>query len=382
MSLSHATTFTPSAPDELWRLIFRFATLTEESSRLYDTDYTPFRESWLDRLVLDNSLVAKRSVVLVCKHWRSIAMEFLCEHISVEGFLRLRDAQGGSNFGEYIRRLELPTRPIKDTPRLVDVLQQCRRVQILVQPAWLGGRGDNESFWDNLTTGNDARVFDRIRRIDWSTLGTEHAYPTHLARLTAILRASSNLLYFSLRFSVDPFPSIRPSLSLLSVKTLRIHGKMGLPGLRLPNLVQIIVNDIQVTDSSQCVFLGIGPYLRILQLTGYGEGFRFDVLRLSPHLEEFCCTVNRDTILAIGELHPRVSTVRLYCAAYPCEGADVGFAKKSALLHDGTSFPALKRVVLHGSWGKFTEHPRFRMFSGFVGRSGVVVEYPDGRAVP
>lgn len=378
----------PTAPDELWRAIFRFATITTKSSPLYDVDYSPFRESWLDRHSSDDSLSIKKSIVLVCRHWRALGAEFLYEHMEVQTLSKLlgKEDDGFHDIGRFVRRLVLPSRPLADVGggiQLADILKRCRRVEILVQPAWSGGSEDNITFWTDSSgvtlTSSLATLVTHVKRIDWCTIGNESLHDNHCRRLAGVLRVVPNLRYLSLRYNVDPFPGAC-SIPLPSLKTLRLHGEIGIFGLSMPNLEHIIVNNIGVT-SDFCAFSRIGSSLRVIQLEGYGDGYQFDILRLAPSLREFCCSVRRETIVVLGCLHRSIDTVRLFCVRNLDAPAIAGFRKKSVILYDKTALPSLERVILHGDWSIFAKHPDFRLFRMRVLDRGCILEYADGRLV-
>lgn len=378
----------PTAPDELWRAIFRFATLTTKSNPLYDVNYSPFRESWLDCHSSDDSLSVKKSIVLVCRYWRALGAEFLYEHMEVRTLSKLLGGgeDGCHSVGRFVRRLVLPSQPLAEVGariQLTDILKRCRRIEILVQPAWSGGPEDNIAFWrDNpavTLTSSLATLLTHVKRIDWCTTGNENVSDTHCRRLAGVLRAVPNLRYLSLRYNVDPFPG-PCSIPLPSLKTLRLHGEIGIFGLSMPNLEHIIVNNIGVT-SDFCAFSRIGSSLRVIQLEGYGDGYQFDILRLAPSLREFCCSVRRETIVVLGCLHRSIDTVRLFCVRNPDAPAIAGFRKKSVILYDKTALPSLERVILHGDWSVFAKHPDFRLFRMRVLDRGCILKYADGGLV-
>ncbi|KAF9466679.1 hypothetical protein BDZ94DRAFT_1250494 [Collybia nuda] len=379
----------PAAPDELWRAIFRFATITTKSSPLYDVDFSPFRESWLDRHSFDDSLKVKKSIVLVCRHWKALGVEFLYEHMEVHTLSKLlrKGEENDRSVGRFVRRLVLPYRPFEyeggGSSRFTEILKWCPKVEILVQPAWLGGSEDNTGFWRD-----DPRVdftlaltslLTNVKRIDWCTVGNETFHDIHCHRLAGVLRATTNLRYLSLRYKVDPFPG-PSSITLPSLLTLRLHGEIGIYGLNMPNLAHIIVNNIGVA-SDYCAFKRVGPSLRVIQLAGYGDGYQFDVLRLAPSLRELCCSVRRETLVMLGCLHESIHTVRLYCVANPDAPAIAGFRKKSVVLYHKTALPSLERVILHGDWSSFSKHPEFRLFRMRVLDRGCILEYASGRLV-
>lgn len=382
--MSPRSVYSPAlrTPDELWRAIFRFATFTQASCRLYDVEYLPFRESWLNHYGSDDTLSVKKSIVLVCRHWRALGAEFLYEHMELATLSKVLGS-GEDEIGRFVRRLVLPSRPLEGNHNapLVDALKRCCRVEILVQPAWSGKPDDDAALWreDAGISSGLATLLTRVKRIDWSTIGHERGYENHRRRLAWVLRAASNLRYLSLRYNVDPFPG--PShITLPSLTTLRLHGEIGAFGLSAPNLVNIILNNIDVV-SDCCVFRKVGTSLRILQLEGFGEGHKFDILRLSPSLHELCCSVRRETVVVLGCLHPSLHTVRLYCVRNPDAPAIAGFRKKSVLLYDQTALPSLSRIVLHGDWSNFSKHADFRLFRMRILDRGCILEYQDGQLV-
>ncbi|KAG5641081.1 hypothetical protein DXG03_006060 [Asterophora parasitica] len=362
----------PDAPNELWRLIFRFATLSHKSSPLYDTSYHYFRDSWLDDQYLDDTLPMKMAITLVCIRWRRLAEEFLYEHVRVCTLARLfedRPDEERRAIGRFVKRLQLPSRPLHPSITVDNtfshILTFCPRVTILVQPRWLGGIDSlNRVFWGDIVNPSFrsclAALLPKVRRVDWCTYGHERNYEHHCAILSTVLQAAPRLRYLSMRFRLDPFPG--PShITLPSLTTLRVEGELGNYGLRLPSLTHLIADNIQVA-SDTCLFASV-PNLRLLQLCGPGAGYQFDVFRLAPHLTEFCCSLHRDTTVVLGCLHAGVRTIRLFCAKDPDRRTVTGFQKKSAMLYTRTSFPALERIVLHGEgWQSVRHTAEFRLF--------------------
>ncbi|GLB43092.1 hypothetical protein LshimejAT787_1205410 [Lyophyllum shimeji] len=271
----------PQIPVELWRLVFRFATISPKTARLYDADFYPFWDSWLDNQSLDDTLDVKKAIV-------------------------------------------------------------------------------------------------SIKRIDWCTFGNERFYGQHCTILSCILLAAPKLLYLSLRYKLDPFPG-PPYFVLPSLATLRLEGEIGLYGLSMPGLKHLICDQIQA--AADCLLQNL-PKLRTLQLCGISQGFQFDVFRLSPHLTEFCCSVHRETTIVLGCLHPMLQTVHLYCASDFDRRTITGFEKKSVMLYNCTTFPALERIVLHGEgWNTFIQHSEFALFRLRIFDRGCRIEYPNGERI-
>jgi hypothetical protein len=160
--------FTPIVPNEIWRFIFRFATITPD----LDFGYVPcqHQDKLLDIFVYFSraNIRFTAGLVLVCKNWRALALEFLYEDV------RLRDSRQTRCFldalvrstngkemsleglGKYVRRLQLPIRNVNDLSRrthvrLVDIVSACTNLEILIRPPYLD-EIDDLHFWRGLTT--------------------------------------------------------------------------------------------------------------------------------------------------------------------------------------------------------------------------------------
>ena len=84
-------TILPVIPPELWLRIFRIVATAPASHKLYEIDYSPFYGlSENDRTVLKDAhwqrTRVKYTLILVCKKWRELALEFLYEDI-LEGLV-------------------------------------------------------------------------------------------------------------------------------------------------------------------------------------------------------------------------------------------------------------------------------------------------------
>lgn len=374
-----------TVPNELWRQIFRFATTSTKSLQLYDADFYPLKELWSNNQRPDDTLGTKKVIILVCQSWRSLGIEFLYEHVQVETLAKIfesMDDRERKNIGRYVRRLQFPSRPFQYTTciPLLNILAICPRLTVLVQPTWEGGLDTNAVFWENITRpsshNNLVALLSGVKRIDWCTYGNEDHYQNHCTVLSAILLATTNLSYLHLRYKIDPFPG-SSIITLPSLETLLLEGEIGNFGLNTPKVTYMVVDHIDVV-SDNCVLQRILG-LRALQIYGFGGGYRFDVFRLSPQLTEFCCSVNRETTIAMGCLHPGVRTIRLRCMTDPDRRAVEGFRKKSVMLYNTTTFPALELVVLYGEgWSTFAQHSEFKLFRLRILDRGCRIEDANG----
>ncbi|KAJ7112283.1 hypothetical protein C8R44DRAFT_251299 [Mycena epipterygia] len=219
-----AGVYTPRAPAELWRLVFRLATTSMTS---YDVAYVPFqllREMAETAAYLeDESLRLQTCVCLmrVCHLWRVVAAEFLYEDVRimnarslkslVGGLQRSGDEDGRGGFGRYIRRLELPMRqtnfshqssrlspflmpphiPNPSTFHLNDLLQFCPRLEILIRPC-LRLDAENIQFWASLISipvESATPLLPRLRRLEWyeTDLDLRFYGNKNTARLTELI---------------------------------------------------------------------------------------------------------------------------------------------------------------------------------------------------
>lgn len=194
--------YTPRAPAELWRLVFRLATTSTTS---YDVAYVPFqplREMSETAAYLEHESLRMQTclcLMRVCRLWRVVAAEFLYEDVRimnarslrslVDGLRRSGDEDGRGGFGRYIRRLELPMRqtnfshpssrlspfpmppliPNASTFHLNDLLRFCPRLEILVRPC-LHLDAEDIHFWASLIeipVESATPLLPRLRRLEW-----------------------------------------------------------------------------------------------------------------------------------------------------------------------------------------------------------------------
>lgn len=207
-----AGSYTPRAPAELWRLVFRLATASATS---YDAGYAPFEP--LDEMQETSDYVESEDVRLqtcvclmrVCRLWRLIAAEFLYEDVRIaggrglqsliSGLQRSQVEDGTGGFGRHVRRLELPRRqtnfspdnphvssfplsPLQTGPSAInlgDLLRYTPRLEVLVRPCM---RLDVEDiyFWASLIAkplGCESPLLPHLRRLEWFAISSFSFHP-------------------------------------------------------------------------------------------------------------------------------------------------------------------------------------------------------------
>jgi len=154
-------------PTEIWRHIFGLAThCTCTGEECSDIGYIPFQSSKTCQSRYPTTAI---SLCRVSKQWQALAVEFLFQRVwirhGVRGLLEsLKGSMRSEGYGRYVRRLELPSRPINHDAmnpiRFVDILACCPYLQILVKPAFYGNIGSD--FWSNHIPAEQPQINDVV----------------------------------------------------------------------------------------------------------------------------------------------------------------------------------------------------------------------------
>ncbi|KAJ6564955.1 hypothetical protein DFH09DRAFT_1475499 [Mycena vulgaris] len=422
-----AGAYTPCAPAELWRLIFRLATTSATS---YDVDYEPFqplREMAETASYLDDELLRFKtclSLMCVSRLWRLVAAEFLYEDVRimnfrslrslVRGLQRSRQADGSGGFGRYIRRLELPMRqtnftqqnshlspfpilPLEYTFSLGDLLRLCPRLEILVRPC-LRIDAEDITFWASLIgtpVNSETPLLPHLKRLEWyeTDLDTRFYGNKNTARLSELIAQAPSLQYLFISSDrPDALAQLPPCPSLYTLRLNRTHFHAHqIQHIRrpcipyCPNLTNLILHTS--LPSSLLTFVSaVGAQLRILELA-FSPQFVFSsnqmqrILSRCPALEELSFYLGAPEISPlISFAHCALRRVRL--KLNPDEWYPYKHVLKSQFaVLDGASFPGLKEVILHdGMRSLVRREAGVALLLGMVHR-GCRVVYDDGEAV-
>ncbi|KAJ7097005.1 hypothetical protein C8R43DRAFT_1244428 [Mycena crocata] len=431
MSRPTAPPYTPSAPAELWRLIFRLATA---STTAYGGGYTPFqplREMAETAAFLEEE-AQRRHICLclmrVCRLWRLIAAEFLYEDVRIMnaadlkslvcGLQRSRqDGRGG--FGRHIRRLELPMRqthfsqqqsghvspfplpPLLPTPssfRLGDLLRLCTRLEILVRPC-LRLDAEDIHFWAGLIGTPlvaEKPLLPHLQRLEWyeTDLDIRFYGNRNTARLSELISHAPSLRYLYLSSDrPDALSRLPPCPSLYTLRVNRSHfhaqqiKSMRLPcAPYVPNLSCLILHT--TLPSSLLGFVAaVGTHLRVLEFAFapqlvFSAGQMQRILSRCPGLEELAFYLGAPEISApAAGTHPTLRRVRLKLSPdewYPYKHV----LKSQFAILAGGAFPGLKEVVLHDATRSLMRREVGPGLLLAMARRGCRVVYENGQVVP
>jgi len=366
---------------------------------------------------VEKAFEVKRTLVLVCKDWQALAIEFLYEDIRirhgarglVEALSRSARVMGSAGYGYWVRRIELPPtrrRIVNDDPtnpiRLIDILKFCPRVEILVKQPSLDD-DDDVQFWEGIAS-TGAMQTDRItqsltslKRLDWVVFDPSVTFRLNPAitqtldtRLSGIIFRSPNLEYFSLSSSSDAFqdfdrdtyPTPFPSLTTLRLERLT-PWSVKLRTQDMPKLTNVIANPVNMYCrlSTACPFMdAFGRHIRVIELADNEGPYTFssetaqEFFRRCSNLQELSLHAGRHTFLLIKLHHPSVKCIRILRRYH--QSHDL-LERQHTAIFSGV-FPALERVVLHGEWGSSVDSVQFREFRHALLNKGCALEYEEG----
>ncbi|KAF9465300.1 hypothetical protein BDZ94DRAFT_1129068, partial [Collybia nuda] len=279
-------------PQEIWLHIFRLSTSTSEKQSAAVTEYQPFRpiESaltgswWIQKEIFD----AKRTIVLVCKAWRILAMEILYEEIrirhSTQGLLagleRSSKELGVDGYARWVRRIIID-------PVILDfdvfnpigvalVLARCTSVETIIRPIT---QSANPPL---CRVRSDFPTLPTVKRVDWwlaSAGPNRHKNLWSSDFLSHVLENAPDLRYltisgnrmtqmFTSNFDLHDYPS--HTLNLPSLTTLHLDCDSQDPvfagtTLECPNLNCLVMG----APLSVCLPLlnACGARLRIVEIS-------------------------------------------------------------------------------------------------------------------
>ena len=333
-------------------------------------------------------------------------MEFLFQRVwiryGVRGLLEsLKGSMRSEGYGRYVRRLELPSRPINHDAmnpiRFVDILACCPYLRVLVKPAFYGNIGSD--FWSNHIPAEQPQINDvvltSLKHLDWTSCGYK-GQDTFLGShsvLSSIILRSPNLRYVSLSWLPGPifkdvdrtgYPVLLPSL-----KTLNFEGDPGLNhrGIQngdFPNLTHLVLRPFDLHM--------IGPQLRTVEFhEDLRGGDHLDpFFKLFSKLQEFAFHVGFPALQSspllqhfeLKAVHLQIESINHLRETYEAEDLSWEMFGKTFAFFSAHAFPALQHIILHGEWDSVVHDGQFRSLRQFVLDRGCSLEYPDGTPVP
>ena len=385
---------TSSLPVELWLEIFRWATLSLSTSSLCATTFKPFEAASCTEGTDHDTVAVKRTLVRVCRLWRDLARDLLFEDVVISRnapALQQALESGGVGREKYrrIRRACLPylsctSYNYKDSETVATLLQACPELEILARPRTsITYLGSEAMTFDYPTV--DCPSLRSLKRLDWWHYN-EAARCGGYNALTEVLRAAPNLQYLSLGGDLWLNLMQRGSLELPALTTLRIRQmnvlfpqqvcRWSMPSLR--NLIVDVASSPHLLDSfserygEQLKTIELGKHLRffVTDIVGY-------VFNSCPVLEELGYFV-MFTAIPYQPLqpHPTLTTLRWHAAPNDLLSSKDLWSHLSqhAGVFTRSSFPALKRIVLHGSWDFALGDERFLSIVKKLGEQGIEIQ--------
>jgi len=371
----------PRLPPELWISIFRYATVTHLTPSLSTTIYTPFLPT--TEGITDKSLKVKCTINRVCRLWRNLAIDLLYEDVLVlnEHVQDLRRVLEGQADGENehtrrVRRLCMPYS--SSVPQMasayptdaLSILRACPSLEVLARPNPVyGSRGEAQLFE---YPAEPCPPLTSLKRLDWWHRN-DAARTGGINCLIDVLQAAPNITYLSIEgemgLSLMQLASIIELNALTTIHLRRVNTLfiLQISKWHLPSLQHVILDGYTNVHMLQSIARSFGSQMRTLEL---GKSLKFLISdSLHPVLD--ACSALKELNYYVfftrppsvsPEPHPSLTTVRLHSAInlLLLENDDSYWSHIN--LHFAAfcspSFPALKRVLLHGSWSFILDHPQ------------------------
>ncbi|KAJ7169373.1 hypothetical protein C8R43DRAFT_1231888 [Mycena crocata] len=415
-------------PTELWRVILRFATISEMP---YDVHYLPFQP--VQKLTETSDLLQQESrrlqtccsLMRVSHRFRALTAEYMYQDVRIfdtqgleslfAGLTRSAREDGPHDLGKHIRRLELPRRrttftlqsqslpfPTHPIPcdhnaiRLADILRLCPNLEILVRPC-LRLDAQNITFWASLVGKPFEVSMPHLMRLEWheSELDSRFYGTTHTDRLRELVACSPNLRYLFL--SSDRQNSLTDLSLPLSLHTLRLnrshfhsHNTQKLVArprhyCSVPNFHNLVLHTM--LPSALLDFLaGAGQQLRVLELAFapqmvFSSGQMQRLLGRCPRLEELVYYVGAPEISPLTAFQcPTIKRVRL--KVNPEEWSPNRPVLRGQIdVLEGKSFPELQEIILHDPTHWFARRESGKDLIRRMLKRGCAVRYEDGTHV-
>ena len=411
--------FSPVLPPEVWHHIFTDATAPPA---------TAGTEDYKKRLRFQCPHFRLRySLVLVCKLWRVLALQFLYECVWItharaalyfQRVLVKSMLQRPLGYGNWVRHLILPTASVntsKEGVRFVDIIRFCPQLETLTKAHYFGD--DDDYFWRGLACTvpyEPGRYlsfgsFASLRYLHWCYSGSRDTNYEDLEawRLSEIVLHAPNLSFLSIQHFRRPllgfYPHTHPNTVLCpSLTTLEFRSAFTntvpfvVRSQDMQNLVHVIalpeaLFGFDPATAHLSIIALFGHQLQVIEFMDGGstnpvtaENIQ-TIFQHCPKLRKFKynleCTALRPEFPI---LHPSLSHITLRTAFD--ERSDAIVAWRCLRLHFaafiGKSFPALRCVVLEGDWSWATQDFRFSSWHRSLLARGCLLEHSDGTAVP
>jgi hypothetical protein len=402
-------------PPETRLQIFRLATIKPSQAEDTRAEYRPFDPVALRDRDWSNShqtaLCVKATIVLVCKEWKSIAIEMLYECIRIRhGTHNLlsalestrcsspdvaSDVEFEYDYGRWVRRVEISPEimdfdPFNPYP-LLRILQCCPFVQTIVRSPIVLGSGGIALGFVRLPPGTIFPSFPSVRRIDWWLPGSESnvrggvygflgELAAHCPGLDYLTLSGGGHRLIPPNVVADP-PFGRNSGPFNSLTTLRLEAEtlhsiiIPKSAFLLPNLTHLILGGVY--GSANTILQRYGHQIRVLEFviihSSAADYFFFsniDILKACPNLEELNAHLGTgDTLFLEGKsaVVPiplnSLRSIRIHLDdSSPSTAANFGHFIRQYLF-----CPALKCIVLCGGTRQaWEENPVFPILEKYI----------------
>ncbi|KAJ6534107.1 hypothetical protein B0H19DRAFT_1080610 [Mycena capillaripes] len=413
-------------PPEIWRLIFWFATLSQNSSRHY-IDYYIFQPIHATTTCEEQESLRLQtciSLMRVSRLFRAITAEFMYKDVRIfdledlksfmAGIYRSAEEHGvASGYGSYVRRLEFPGRRVMfspgarnlrmstpgspchvDTVRLNELLWLCPRLEILVRPAQ-SLDAENMALWSSLVGKPSLQWLPNLVRLEWhdGELDSTCYGTSHRDRLREILVRAPNLRYLFLSSDGEDSPVdfwFPPSLHTIRIQRSdwrSSNSKSSKSWLRphMPNFRNLVLHTPPSTVLVQFL-ASAGEQLRVLELA-FAPQMTFSsnemrrLLQGFPRLEELAYSLGAPEISPLINFQCR-SIKRIHLKVDPEEWSPYRTVLcEQVEILEGPSFPELEEIILHDATRWWLQRDRGKeLLRRLLGR-GFVLRYEDGSPV-
>jgi hypothetical protein len=398
--------FQHQLPPELWMRILRFATLTQVTDKLFETEYRPFDDppGEEERALLSDSDQVALALISVCRDWREMAQEFVYESVRLNhGMSALLQALRSSaeqhpetGYGKWVKRLELSIVEHEDPESPVsplDILQLCPGIKVLVK------------YDDDLLPQSvgDAH-FPGIKRFDWwyaRYRDGDHRFDTKgddgsrgLNFLRDIISRAPNLEYLLIakRYSSTINLVNTPrSLTLALLTTLRVQGidshlRSELEIWFFPNLNTVIMDFRLLWRTSSSILNN--PSIRRIELTDDEEFMESDYLvalfstcsnlrELGYYIDFVKPSLRYPSVhasLACVRLHAKPNSTIIHATWPPTHGFLWDHIRMHFSMFKKSTFPSLEQIVLYGDWSQTLDDTRFVPLYQALRKQGIHLE--------
>ncbi|KAJ7509668.1 hypothetical protein B0H11DRAFT_1254953 [Mycena galericulata] len=315
----------------------------------------------------DLGLHDKVNIVLVCRSWRSIAVEFLYEDLVVSfdtvgdllQLLRTSASEDPSTgYGRYVRCIRTRRSSVEwRFCQIVDFFLYCPNIRILCKADALAPDGQFWSPGTSFTLSDITRVSLQIASVS----------------LTAIFWGDGSA---DLRIGADRFQYI----FLLYLLEL------------CPNVdfLSISANPQSLHDLRRAVEHNrlAGKNIRYLELQPLSRTWTTDfvhyelLMTFFPGVKEISHHVGRPAIVPTIAVNNNVATFRLHLTKLvPPSENTLRAATPELMALAGSAYPALQRVVLHGDWSSVANIHEFQTAEKSILDSGRQLVFADGQPV-